>query len=129
MLFQATACNSSCYTCKTQQLQGPLGPRCRHIHSLSHRNTPSHTHSHTLMWSHSHTYSHQPTLSHTHTHVHSLAHTHTDTLSCSTHSHALFSHSHTHAQTPSLLTNTLPHTCCLTNTHSFTRILTTCPEE
>ena len=108
---------------------GTSRAKCRHVHSLSHRNTHSHTHSHTHTWSHSHTYSHQPTLSLIHTLMYTLSHAHTrwhtltfHTPPCTTQS---LTHSCTYTLTPHKHTpsHMLSHKYTLIHTHTHTLVL------
>lgn len=132
LCFKPLHATHLCYTCKVQQLQGPLGPRCRHIHSLSHRNalTHIHTHSHTLMRSHSYVFPPTHTLSHTQTHVHSLAHSHMLTHTHIPHTPMYCSITHTLMRihpNPSQ-THSLTYAASQTHTHLHT-YSHTCPEE
>ena len=83
----------------------------KHRNTCSHTQTHTYTHTHTLTHTYPHTRTH--TLSPIHTHTHAHTHTHTQTH---THTHA---HTHTHTHT-----RTHTHTHIYTHTHTHIYIHT-----
>lgn len=122
MLFQATACNSSCYTRKAQQLQGPLGPSAdTYTHSHIETHTLTHIHTHTR----GHTHIRIPTNPHSLSYTHSCTLSHTLTFHTPPCTIQSLTHSCTYTLTPHKHTpsHMLSHKYTLIHTHTHTLVL------